>query len=167
MGNRRIDIERLPGNPLLFLGWRITQGEHVVLPVSQLDEYHAHVRDHGQQHLADALHLAQFRRAKYAYLRRRRAKARHTASSYRAAVRQEYVLLPRGARGRAPRTRVLAPDASPQRKQKRVAAERGPRRGDFGAPVRPIRQSAPGVLVRLRRPCWRPQVEAAGRIYRL
>ena len=30
-------------------------------PVSQLDQHHADVRDHGQQHLADALYLAHLR----------------------------------------------------------------------------------------------------------
>jgi len=37
---------------------QVLQSAHVVQPVGQLDEHHAHVRDHGQQHLAHVFSLA-------------------------------------------------------------------------------------------------------------
>ena len=39
---------------------QVLQRAHVVQAVGQLDEDHAHVRHHGQQHLADVLGLAVF-----------------------------------------------------------------------------------------------------------
>ena len=62
VGDGRINVERLSGDALLFFWRQIAQGAHVVQPVSQLDEHHAHVCDHGQQHLPDAFHLAHFGR---------------------------------------------------------------------------------------------------------
>ena len=41
-------------------GLQVLEGAHVVQAVGQLDEHHAHVGDHGQQHLADVLGLAVF-----------------------------------------------------------------------------------------------------------
>ena len=45
---------------LLALGLEVLEGAHVVQAVSELDEDDAHVRDHGEQHLADVLRLAVF-----------------------------------------------------------------------------------------------------------
>ena len=39
-------------------GLQVLQGAHIVQPVGQLDQHHAHIRDHGQQHLAHIFRLA-------------------------------------------------------------------------------------------------------------
>ena len=44
----------------LPLGLQVLERAHVVQAVGQLDEDHAHVADHGQQHLADVFGLAVF-----------------------------------------------------------------------------------------------------------
>ena len=45
---------------LLPLGLQVFQGAHVVQPVGQFDQHHAHVTHHGQQHFAHILCLAVF-----------------------------------------------------------------------------------------------------------
>ena len=60
MGQRRVDVQRLARNRLLPVGLQVLQRAHVVQAVGQLDEHHAHVGHHGQQHLAHVLGLAVF-----------------------------------------------------------------------------------------------------------
>ena len=57
---RRVDVLRLAGNRLLPIRLQVLQGAHVVQPVGQLDEHHAHIGHHGQQHLAHVFGLAVF-----------------------------------------------------------------------------------------------------------
>ena len=54
---RRVDIQRLPCNGLLPLRLQVLQRAHIVEAVCKLDEHHAHVADHRQQHFADVLGL--------------------------------------------------------------------------------------------------------------
>ncbi len=60
MGKRRVDIHGFAGDGLLALGLQVLEGAHVVQAVGQLDEHHAHVGHHGQQHLAHVFGLAVF-----------------------------------------------------------------------------------------------------------
>ena len=60
MGERGVDVEGLAGDGLLAVGLEVLQGAHVVQAVGQLDQHHAHIGDHGQQHLADVFGLAVF-----------------------------------------------------------------------------------------------------------
>ena len=60
VGQRCINLQRLLGDLLLPLFRQRRQGAHVVQPVGQLDEHHADVINHGQQHLADVFRLALF-----------------------------------------------------------------------------------------------------------
>ena len=60
VGERRVDVERLAGNRFLAIGLQMLEGAHVVEPVGQLDQDHADVGDHGEQHLAHVLGLAVF-----------------------------------------------------------------------------------------------------------
>ena len=62
MRDGRIDVQRLTGDALLFFRRQKAQGAHVVQAVGQLHQHHANIGDHGQQHLAHALYLADFRR---------------------------------------------------------------------------------------------------------
>ncbi len=57
---RSVDVQRLARNRLLPLGFQVLQRTHVVQPVGQLDQHHANVTHHGQQHLAHVLGLAIF-----------------------------------------------------------------------------------------------------------
>ena len=57
MGQRRVDVQRLPGDGNLPFGLLELQRAHVVQPVGQLDEHHADVLGHGQEHLAQRLGL--------------------------------------------------------------------------------------------------------------
>ena len=57
---RRVDVQRLAGDGFLAVGLQVLERAHVVQAVGQLDEHHAHVGDHGQQHLAHVLGLAVF-----------------------------------------------------------------------------------------------------------
>jgi hypothetical protein len=57
---RSVDVLRLAGDGLLAVGLQVLQGAHVVQPVGQLDEHHAHIGNHGQQHLAHVFGLAVF-----------------------------------------------------------------------------------------------------------
>ena len=49
----RIDLKRLPGDTTLFLCWQGCQGAHVVQPIAELDQHHANVLGHGEEHLAN------------------------------------------------------------------------------------------------------------------
>ena len=60
MSERSVDVEGLAGDGFAAVGLKVLEGAHVVQAVGQLDEHYAHVRDHGQQHLADVLGLAVF-----------------------------------------------------------------------------------------------------------
>ena len=60
MGQRSVDVEGFAGDGLLALGLQVLEGAHVVQAVGQLDEHHAHVGHHGQQHLAHVFGLAVF-----------------------------------------------------------------------------------------------------------
>ncbi len=62
VGDGRVDFEGLLRDALLAVGRERPQGAHVVQAVGQLDDHHAYVVHHGQQHLADALGLALFAR---------------------------------------------------------------------------------------------------------
>ncbi len=55
-----VDVQRLARDRLLPVGLQVLQRPHIVQPVGQLDQHHAHVRHHGQQHLAHVLCLAVF-----------------------------------------------------------------------------------------------------------
>ena len=57
---RSVDVQRFAGDGLLPLRFQVLQGAHVVQPVGQLDQHHAHVGHHGQQHLAHIFCLAVF-----------------------------------------------------------------------------------------------------------
>ena len=57
---RSVDLLGLAGDGLPAVRLQVLQGAHVVQAVSQLDEHHAHVLHHGQQHLAHVFGLAVF-----------------------------------------------------------------------------------------------------------
>ncbi len=57
---RSINVLRLARNRLLPLRLQVLQRAHVVQPVGQLDQHHAHIRHHRQQHLAHVFRLAVF-----------------------------------------------------------------------------------------------------------
>ena len=61
VGDGSVNIERLAGDTRLLFRPEKAKSAHVVQPVSQLDQYHADVADHGQEHFAHAFHLADFR----------------------------------------------------------------------------------------------------------
>ncbi len=50
---RCIDVERFPGGSLLLPTWHGTDGAQIVQAVAQLDEQHAQVFRHGDEHLAE------------------------------------------------------------------------------------------------------------------
>ena len=58
MSQRRVDLQCLPRDSFLALRPEVFQGAHIVQPVGQLDQHHAHIGDHGQQHLAHIFRLA-------------------------------------------------------------------------------------------------------------
>ena len=57
MRQRCVDVHGFPRDHVLPIRPQVLQRAHVVQPVSQLDQHHAHIRDHGQQHLAHVLRL--------------------------------------------------------------------------------------------------------------
>ena len=57
VGQRRVDVQRLPGDGNLALRLLVLQRAHVVQAVGQLDQHHADVLGHGQEHLAQGLRL--------------------------------------------------------------------------------------------------------------
>ena len=57
---RRVDIQCLARDCFLPIRFQMLQGAHVVQPVGQLDQHHAHIAHHGQQHLAHVLGLPVF-----------------------------------------------------------------------------------------------------------
>ena len=57
VGDRRVDLHRLLGDGHLALVGEVLQRAHVVQPVGELDQHHAQVADHRQQHLAEGLRL--------------------------------------------------------------------------------------------------------------
>ena len=63
-GDRRVDVERLLRDLDAPLLRQVVQRPHVVQPVGQLDQDHADVVDHRQQHLAEVLRLPLFARRK-------------------------------------------------------------------------------------------------------
>ncbi len=60
VGDRRVDIQRLAGDALAFLRVDGVQRAHVVQTIGELDQHHAHVARHRQQHLAKVLCLRLF-----------------------------------------------------------------------------------------------------------
>jgi hypothetical protein len=62
MGDGGIDIHRLLRNPVTLFLVEVLEGPHVVQAISQFDEHHAHIVNHGEQHLADILRLLFFPR---------------------------------------------------------------------------------------------------------
>ena len=62
MGDGRVDFLGFARDLRLAVGRQMLQRAHVVQAVGQLDEHHADVVDHGQDHLADALGLGFFAR---------------------------------------------------------------------------------------------------------
>ena len=62
MRDRRVDVERLARDLLLPLRREKLQRAHVVQAIGQLDQHHADVVHHGQDHLAHVLGLRLFRR---------------------------------------------------------------------------------------------------------
>ncbi len=57
VGERRVDVEGLLGDPALLLGAKVVEGAHVVEAVGQLDQDDPDVPGHGHQHLAEVLGL--------------------------------------------------------------------------------------------------------------
>ena len=55
IGQRRVDLHRLLGDAPLLVGRQILERPHVVQAIGQLDEHHADVLGHGQEHLAHVL----------------------------------------------------------------------------------------------------------------
>ena len=55
-----VDFKRLLSNFLLAVTRQRADGAHVVQPVSQLDDDHANIARHGEQHLAQTLSLTVF-----------------------------------------------------------------------------------------------------------
>ena len=55
--DRRVDVQRLARDALALVGRHRVHRAHVVQPVGQLDQDHAHVARHRQQHLAERLRL--------------------------------------------------------------------------------------------------------------
>ena len=62
MRDRRVNIQSLARNSLLLGILQIFKRAHVMQPVGQLHQHHAHVIHHGQKHLADVFDLPRFRR---------------------------------------------------------------------------------------------------------
>ena len=60
MRDGRVDLERFTSDAAPLLARRIVQRAHVVGAVGQLDEDHAHIARHRQQHLAEGLGLVLF-----------------------------------------------------------------------------------------------------------
>ena len=60
--DRGVNVQSLPGDAPLLVRLQVLQRAHVVQAVGKLDQHDAHVRHHRQQHLADVLGLARFRR---------------------------------------------------------------------------------------------------------
>ena len=56
--DRRVDVERLARDAQALVGRHRVHRAHVVQPVGELDQDHAHVARHRQQHLAERLGLA-------------------------------------------------------------------------------------------------------------
>jgi hypothetical protein len=57
VGDRRVDVQRFARDSLLLLHRHGIERAHVVQPVGELDEDHAHVARHREQHLAEVLGL--------------------------------------------------------------------------------------------------------------
>ena len=57
VGQRCVDIERLTGNLILFVGWLRLQGTHIMQTVGNLDEDHTDIVAHRQQQLLEVLCL--------------------------------------------------------------------------------------------------------------
>ena len=57
LGERRVDLLGLAGDPELLLGRQAVEGPHVVEPVGELDEDDPDVLGHRQEHLPDVLGL--------------------------------------------------------------------------------------------------------------
>ena len=56
-GQRGVDLERLLGDALALVRRHEVQRAHVVQPVGELDQQHAHVRRDGEEQLAEVLAL--------------------------------------------------------------------------------------------------------------
>ena len=52
---RGVDLERLSRNAALLLCWKRCQGAHIVQPIAELNQHHANVLRHGEEHLANVL----------------------------------------------------------------------------------------------------------------
>ena len=57
VGQRRVDIQRFPGDGGTAFLRLMTEGSHVVQAVCQLDEHDADILGHGQDHLAEGFCL--------------------------------------------------------------------------------------------------------------
>jgi hypothetical protein len=57
VGDRRVDVRAFRGDAAPLFGAHRVQRLHVVQAVGELDQDHAHVARHGQQHLAEVLRL--------------------------------------------------------------------------------------------------------------
>ena len=57
VSERRKNVQCLAGDALLFVLLLAAERTHVVQAVSQLDDYDAHVVDHGEKHLAQGFGL--------------------------------------------------------------------------------------------------------------
>ncbi len=56
--NGGVDLKRFERDTLLFFWGDVPKGLEVVQPVGELDEHHAHVRGHREEHLAQVLDVA-------------------------------------------------------------------------------------------------------------
>jgi hypothetical protein len=59
-GQRRVDVQGLPADPLAALVLHVVERPHVVQAVAELDHQHPDVPGHGHEHLAEALGLLVF-----------------------------------------------------------------------------------------------------------
>ena len=60
MSQRGVDVESFACNRFLPIGLQVLESTHIMEAVGQLDENHANIGDHGQQHLAHVFGLAVF-----------------------------------------------------------------------------------------------------------
>ena len=60
MGERGVDVESLASDGFAAVGLQVLQRTHIVQAVGQLDENHANVGDHGEQHFSHVFGLAVF-----------------------------------------------------------------------------------------------------------
>ena len=73
VSDRRVNIQCLAGNARPFGARHIVHRTHVVATICELDQNHAHIACHGQQHFAKALGLIFFARVEFEFVELREA----------------------------------------------------------------------------------------------